>query len=80
MKEYAACESRMQHSLGPRLREYPFEVVNALLTVPGAVGNFAGSPILLQVETTEEVSGRSSTHRKGRHNNNIDACEDLRAS
>jgi len=59
MKEHAACERRMHHSLGPRLREYLFEVVNALLTVPRAVGNLAGSPILLQLETTEEVKGSS---------------------
>jgi hypothetical protein len=57
MKEYAACERRMHHSLGPRLREYQFEVVNGLLTVPRAVGNLAGSPILPQLETTEEVKG-----------------------
>ena len=56
MKEYAACERRMHHSLGPRLCEHLFEVVNALLTVPRAVGNLAASsPILLQLETMEEV-------------------------
>jgi hypothetical protein len=59
MKEYAACERRMHHSLGPRLGEYLFEVVNALLTVPRAVGNLPDSQILLQVETTEDVKGSS---------------------
>ena len=46
----------MHHSLGPRLCEHLFEVLNALLTVPRAVGNLAASsPILLQLETMEEV-------------------------
>ena len=59
MKKYATCERRMHHSLVPRSREYLFEVANALLTVPRAVGNLAGSPMLLQLEATEELKESS---------------------
>ena len=72
VKKHAACECRMDHSLGPMLREYLFEVANALLTVPRAVGNLSGSPMLVQLETMEEVKGSCLTHRKGFHNNDID--------
>ena len=58
MKNYATCEYRNDHSLCPVLREYLFQVANALLTVPRAVGNLAGNPILLQLENTE-VKGSS---------------------
>ena len=79
MKKHAACERRMDHSLGPMLREYLFVVANALLTVPRAVGNLDGSPMLVQLETMEEVKGSCSTHWKGFHND-IDTWEDWRAS
>jgi len=36
------------------LREYLFEVANALLTLPRAVGSPAGNPTLLQLENMEE--------------------------
>jgi hypothetical protein len=57
----------MDHSICPRLCEYLFEVEveNALLTVPRAVGNSSGNPILLQLENTEEVKGSFSTYGKG---------------
>jgi hypothetical protein len=73
MKNYAACEHCMEHSLHPRLGEYLFKVANALLTVPRAVGNLAGNPMVsLQLETMEEVKRYSSTHRKGFYNDDID--------
>jgi hypothetical protein len=72
MKEYAACEHSMDHSVQPRLCEYLFEIANALLTVPRAAHTLAGNPILLQLETTEEVKGSSSTHWKGFDNDEID--------
>ena len=72
MKEDATCEHCMDHSIEPRFREYLFEVANALLTVPRPVRNLAGNPILLQLETTEEVSRVSSTHRKGYDNDETD--------
>jgi hypothetical protein len=71
MKECAACEHCMDHSLHPRLLEYLFEVENALLTVPRMDDNPVGKPILLQLKTTEEVKGSSSTHRKGFYNDEI---------
>ena len=74
MKKYAACKSRMDHSCNPRLHEYLFEVANELLTVPRALGNLAGSPILLQLESVEEVEG-SSTHGKGFDKNDIDTWQ-----
>jgi len=72
MKKYVACEDCVDHSLHPRLREYLFEVETVLLTLPGAVGNLAGSTISLQLKTTEAVKGSSSTHWKGFNNNEID--------
>ena len=36
----------MDHPLHSKFHECLFEVANALLTVPRAVGNLAGSPIL----------------------------------
>jgi hypothetical protein len=69
VENYAACEHWKDQSLHPRSREYLFGVANVLLTVPRAVGNLAGNPIL---ETTDEVKGSSSTHRKGFDNNKID--------
>ena len=60
----------MDHSCNPRLHEYLFEVATELLTVPRALGNLAGSSILLQLETMEEVKG-SSTHRKGFYEDDI---------
>ena len=71
MKDYATCEQCMDHSLRPRLREYLFEVANALLTLPITDGNLAGNPILLQLETKKKIKGNSSTHRKGFENNEI---------
>jgi len=71
MKKHAACEHRMDHPLHPRLCEYFFEVQNMLLTMPIAVGNLAGSPILLQLETMKGVKGSSSTHGKGFYNNDV---------
>ena len=59
----------MDHSLQPKLHEYLFEVENAMLTVPRAIGNLPGNPIL---ENTEDIKG-SSTHRKRFDNNEIDA-------
>lgn len=62
----------MDHSLHPRLREYLFEVGNMLLTVSRmASGNPVGKPTLLQLETTKEVEGSSSTHRKGFYKDEI---------
>ena len=46
-----------------------FEVENVMLTVPRAIGNLPGNPIL---ENTEDIKG-SSTHRKRFDNNEIDA-------
>ena len=71
MKEYAACEHSMDHSVHPRLCKYLFEVANVLLTAPRVVGNLPGNPILPQLETTEEAKGSSSTHWKGFDNNEI---------
>ena len=54
----------MDHSLHPRLREYLFEVANALLTVPVTVGNFAGNRISLQLEESKgaaRLTGRLLT-------------------
>jgi hypothetical protein len=62
----------MDYSLHPRLCEYLFEVQNVLLTMPRAVGNLAGSPMLRQLEIMEGVKGSSSTHRKGFYDNDID--------
>jgi hypothetical protein len=59
----------MDHSLQPRLHEYLFEVANGILTVPRAVGNFPGNPIL---ENTEDIKGSSFTHGKGFDNDEID--------
>ena len=53
VKKYAACEDCIDHSCHPRLCEFLFEVANALLTVPRAIGNVAGNPISLQFKTTE---------------------------
>ena len=63
MKKYAACERRMDHSLGPRLCEYLFEVANVLLTVPREVGTLAGSPILLRKKPkgAPQLTGRVVT-------------------
>ena len=72
MKKYAACDNWMDHSLHSRSHEYLFGVVNALLTVPRAFGNLAGSPISLQLKTMEEVKGSSSTHGKGFDDDEID--------
>ena len=69
MKDYAACEQCVQHSMHPRWCEYLYEDTNALLTVPRAVGTFAGNAIL---ETREEVKGRPSTYRKGLNDDEID--------
>jgi len=55
------------------LHEYAFEVANALLTPPRAVGDFAGNPTLLQLGTMEKVQGRSPTHGKSFDNDEIDA-------
>jgi len=71
MKEYATCEHYMDHSVHPRLCEYLFDVANAMLTVPKEVGNPPGNRILLQLETTEEAKGSSSTHWKGRDNDEV---------
>ena len=60
----------MDHSLQPRLHEYLFEIENAILTVPRAIGNLPDNPIL---ENTEDVEGSSSTHRKRFDNDEIDA-------
>jgi len=63
----------MEHSHHPRLCEHLFDsAANALLTVTRAFGNFAGNTTLLQLETMEEVIGRSSTHGKSFNNNEID--------
>ena len=77
MKKYTTCEDCIDHSCHPsRLREFLFEVVNGLLTVARAIGNVAGNPISLQLKTTEEVKGSSSTHRKDCGNDDIHAQED----
>jgi len=52
--------------------EYLFEAANALPTVPRAFGPFDGNSISLQLETREELKGRSSTHWKGFDNDEID--------
>ena len=71
MKNYAACEHRIEHWHHTMLHEYLFDsAANALLTVPRAVGNLAGNTTSLQLET--EVKGRSSTHGKSFDNNEID--------
>ena len=44
----------MEHSQHSTLREYLFEVANALLTLPRAVGSPTGNPTLLQLENMEE--------------------------
>jgi len=76
MKEYATCEHSMDHSAHTRLCEYLFEVANAMLTVPKEVGNLPGNRILLQLETTEDVKGSSSTHWKGCDNDEVYTRED----
>ena len=76
MKNYAACEYRMDHSLHPRSREHLFQVDNVLLTVPKAVGNLAGNPTWLQLDNMKEVQGSSSAHRKSFDNDDINTWED----
>jgi len=80
MKKYAAREHWMDHSLQPKLHEFRFEVENPLLTVPRAIGNAAGSLILLELEITEGVKGSSLTHWKCFYNNDIDTWEDWKFS
>ena len=65
MKNYAACEYWMDHSLHPVLHENLFESENALLTVPRAFGSLSGNPTTLQLKIMEEAKGYSSTHGKG---------------
>ena len=48
----------MDHSLHPRLHEYLFEVENALLTLPRAVGNLAGNTIRKYGRMSEKAETR----------------------
>jgi hypothetical protein len=50
-----------------------FEVTDALLTVPRAIGTVAGNAILLQVETREEpIKGGTKLTGKGLNNDEVD--------